>query len=136
LAWGVRPALGKLVEGVLPSAARVRERLNAKRAMSAGPVRLLPGFADRIGLEDRLMRAWRLDRGSEASAVADYRRLGHWVPLGANDGHRPATAVPCRGHDRNSTRGGDREERQAALRASAAHRVRSARRSARGRSGL
>jgi asparagine synthase (glutamine-hydrolysing) len=83
---GLRPAFRSrtmLVPGVR-SLQEARRRRSARRAASAGLVRLCPDFAARIGLEDRLMRAWYLDHGPEgreAAPLEEYRRPARWLAL-------------------------------------------------------
>ena len=89
LACGLRPAAGNVAMRVLPGAERVqdaRRRRYARRAVRGDLVRLHPEFADRIGLEDRLLRAWRLNaghQGLDATPLTEYRRLTRWLPLSA-----------------------------------------------------
>jgi len=83
---GLRPAARSRaahVPGIQPLQ-EARRRRSARRAASAGLVRLCPAFAARIDLEDRLMRAWLLDYGPdgrEAAPLPEYRRLDRWLPL-------------------------------------------------------
>jgi asparagine synthase (glutamine-hydrolysing) len=86
LDWGLRPAGRNLAARVpgLRALQAARRRRSARSAGSAGMVRLRPSFAVRIGLEDRLTRAWLLDHGPERGAdspLAEYLRAGRWLPL-------------------------------------------------------
>jgi asparagine synthase (glutamine-hydrolysing) len=106
LAWGLRPAAGRLAARVLPGGERLRDarqRRYARQAARGRLVRLRPEFADRIGPPDRLLRAWRLNaagEGPDHTPLAIYRRPTRWESLTAayerRDRIAAATGVEAR----------------------------------------